>query len=101
MTLTRTILALLAIGFAGLIWWAIANGNFAEEGNWLVSNPWGIVSLVDLYIGFFLTAIIIAGFERPLHAALWILPLPFLGNVWALIWFVLRLPTLWQRLRAS
>ena len=29
-------------------------GNFAEEGKQLLSMPWGIVSLVDLYVGFVL-----------------------------------------------
>ena len=29
-------------------------GNFAEEGRKLLSMPWGIVSLVDLYVGFIL-----------------------------------------------
>ena len=27
-------------------------GDFAEEGKQLLSMPWGIVSLVDLYVGF-------------------------------------------------
>lgn len=27
-------------------------GNFREDGAALLSNPWGIVSLVDLYVGF-------------------------------------------------
>jgi uncharacterized membrane protein YqaE (UPF0057 family) len=30
------------------------NGNFSEDGSLLLSNPWGIVSLVDLYVGFVL-----------------------------------------------
>ncbi|MFW6256910.1 MAG: DUF1475 family protein [Bacillota bacterium] len=28
------------------------NGNFRQDGSELLSNPWGIVSLVDLYVGF-------------------------------------------------
>ncbi len=30
------------------------NGNFSEDGSMILSNPWGIVSLVDLYVGFVL-----------------------------------------------
>ena len=30
---------------------AILNGNFAEEGAWIISHPWGVTSLVDLYVG--------------------------------------------------
>lgn len=98
MNLFRIGLLILAVSFVALIGWAIAFGDFATEGSWLVNNPWGIVSLADLYIGFLLSAIIIAGFEKPLHALLWILPLPFLGNVWTLVWFAFRLPALWKRL---
>jgi hypothetical protein len=61
----------------------------------------GIVTLADLYLGFVLTAVVIAGFERGFRAVLWILPLPFLGNVWAVVWFVVRLPELFRRLARS
>jgi hypothetical protein len=27
-------------------------GDFVQDGSELLSNPWGIVSLVDLYVGF-------------------------------------------------
>jgi hypothetical protein len=33
---------------------AFIRGNFSEEGSKLLSIPWGIVSLVDLYVGFIL-----------------------------------------------
>lgn len=99
MALFRIILVVLAIGFAALIAWAIINGDFAAEGSWLISNPWGIISLTDLYIGFILSAVVIAAYEKPLHAALWIAPIPVLGNVWTLIWFAYRLPGLWRRLK--
>jgi hypothetical protein len=32
--------------------YGLALGNFTDEGNQLLSMPWGIVSLVDLYVGF-------------------------------------------------
>jgi hypothetical protein len=97
----RFIFAAGAIAFGALIIWAIYAGDFSAEGAWLVSHPWGIVSLSDLYLGFALTAVVIAGFERPRAAVLWIIPLPFLGNLWALVWFALRFPALWRRLRAQ
>ncbi len=28
------------------------NGSFFDDGSALMENPWGIVSLVDLYVGF-------------------------------------------------
>lgn len=28
------------------------NGNFSKDGAELLSNPWGIMAMVDLYVGF-------------------------------------------------
>ncbi len=33
------------------------NGDFFEDGSVLLNNPWGVVSLVDLYVGFMLFSI--------------------------------------------
>ncbi|MEO0542797.1 MAG: hypothetical protein AAFY99_03160 [Pseudomonadota bacterium] len=98
MGLLRITLALFGAAFAALIIWAIMVGDFWNEGAWLTSNPWGIVSLADLYLGFLLAAVVITFFEKPLVAAFWIVPIPFLGNVWVVVWFVLRLPALHKRL---
>ena len=38
---------------AGLIY-GFGWGDFWEDGGKLMDNPWGIVSLVDVYVGFFL-----------------------------------------------
>jgi hypothetical protein len=46
------LLGTLAMG-AALIY-GFAAGDFAEEGGELLSMPWGIVSLIDVYVGFFL-----------------------------------------------
>ena len=56
------------------------NGSFFEDGSELLANPWGIVSLVDLYAGFTLFAIWIAYREsRVQNAVLWIVALMILG----------------------
>lgn len=55
-------------------------GNFSEDGAAILQNPWGIVSLVDLYTGFTLFSIWIAYRERSLPRALpWILAMMVLG----------------------
>ena len=102
MTLLRLILSALAIAFAILIVWAIGSGTFSEAGAWLMSEPWGLVSMADLYLGFLLSSLVIFLFERRWWIALlWILPIPILGNVWTAVWFVWRLPEIARRLRAS
>lgn len=101
MQLLRIGLGLLGLVLTALIVWAIWVGNFRIEGAWLTSNPWGIVSLADLYLGLIISAAIIGLVEKPLNALLWILPLPVLGNVWTIVWLVYRLPTLRQMLQAQ
>jgi Protein of unknown function (DUF1475) len=96
----RLIYALLGAGLAGLIIFAISSGDFWQAGHWLTSDPWGLVTLADLYLGLAVAAALIALFERSWTALLWIIPLPFLGNVWTIVWFVLRLPEIARRLRS-
>ncbi len=96
MTLARLFVALFGLAFGALIVWAIRTGDFWTAGSWLTSDPWGVVTLSDLYLGFLLSALVIAAFEPPLKAAFWILPIPFLGNVWTVVWFVINLPRLYS-----
>ncbi|MFW5895089.1 MAG: DUF1475 family protein [Bacillota bacterium] len=56
------------------------NGDFFEDGSELMQNPWGIVSLVDLYAGFTLFAIWIAYRENSLLSKIvWIVALMVFG----------------------
>lgn len=101
MIILRLLTALGGLALGGLIWLAFTTGDFGAAGAWLMSDPWGRVTLFDLYLGFFFLAVIIALFEKhPLRAALWIIPLPILGNIWAALWLVLSLPEIARRLRA-
>ncbi len=58
-------LAMTAVIVYGFAW-----GDFAGEGSRLLSMPWGIVSLVDLYTGFILFSGWIIYREKSLPAAL-------------------------------
>lgn len=89
-----------ALVLAALIVWAAGAGDFSGFGAVLTSDPWGVVTLADLYIGFLLSALVIwFAHRRKWVAILWILPLPVLGNVWAGVWFALHLPRLVRALR--
>ncbi len=82
------------IGFAllaGVILWAFGQAPFWESAAAIARNPWGVVTLVDLYLGFFIFAIVIARFEpsRPLAVGL-IAAMPILGNVVPLAWLAWR-----------
>lgn len=104
MTLIR-ILSLLGglILLAAIIWAMDAwDGSFMDAINWLISESWGVVSLIDLYLGFFFIGVLIWLLEpKRWIALLFILPLPFLGNVWAAVWMAWRLASVIQERRAA
>jgi len=94
MTLVRILSALGGLALLALIVWAMATAgqSLTEAIAWLVSEPWGVVSLFDLYLGFFLIAVLIWVLEPNKAIALaFILPLPVLGNVWAAVWVAWRI----------
>jgi hypothetical protein len=85
--------AVLIYGFLG--------GDFAGEGRQLLSMPWGIVSLVDLYVGFFLFSGWIVYRERSLvRSVVWVVLMMVLGFWTASLYTFLSLQASqgdWQR----
>lgn len=56
------------------------NGDFFKDGALLLENPWGVMSLIDLYVGFVLFSMWIAFRETSLIAkVLWIIGMMTLG----------------------
>lgn len=91
-----------ALVLAALIVWAAGAGDFAGFGAVLLSDPWGVVTMADLYIGFLFAALIIwFSHENKIAALLWIAPIAVLGNVWTGLWFAIHLPRLIRALRDS
>jgi hypothetical protein len=55
-------------------------GDFFEDGSVIVNNPWGVVSLVDLYVGFTLFSIWVYVRETNKMIAIgWIVSIMVLG----------------------
>ena len=55
-------------------------GNFRTDGAALLQNPWGVVSMVDLYTGFALFSTWIVYQERSLfRSIIWVLLMMVLG----------------------
>ena len=100
MNLLRSTYAFLGVCLTVLIVYAMLTGNFWQAGNWLSTDPWGIVTLADLYLGLAISVAIMVLFERKMSVLLWIAPLPFLGNIWTALWFVFHLPEIARRLRS-
>ena len=75
-SLTGVALMLTAILVAGVA------GSFPAELKQLATMPWGIVTLIDIYVGFILFAAWVACRERSLLAvAAWIIAIMALGNL--------------------
>lgn len=104
MNALRVVIGMAGLALLGVVVWAFfdypeIHGDFFQQLGVVISLPWGRAGLVDLYVGFLIFATLVFITERSwLRAAAWALPVFVLGNIWAALWFVLRLPDLVQRL---
>lgn len=92
MQLAKIITILSALAMLAAIGYALATGDFGAEGAQLLQMPWGIVTLVDVYVGFVLFAMWIAYRESSLLAkVVWVALLMVLGNLIAAVYVLLAL----------
>ena len=54
MNIAKVIAAVGVLAMTAVLIYGFAVGDFSSDGSQIIKNPWGIVSLVDLYTGFFL-----------------------------------------------
>jgi hypothetical protein len=86
------LLGLLAM--TGILVYAFAVGDFGGEGKTLLSMPWGIVSLVDLYVGFALfSGWILYREESVLASVVWVILMMVLGFFTASLYAFIALQT--------
>lgn len=78
---TAKFIALLGwLAMTGVLIYGFTVGDFSSEGSKLLSMPWGIVSLVDLYVGFALFSCWIVYRERSLLSSfIWVVLMMVLG----------------------
>lgn len=73
-----SIVGLLAMSIALIYGFTV--GDFMQDGGEILSNPWGIVSMVDLYVGFVLFSVwIIYREEKLLVSIVWVILMMVLG----------------------
>lgn len=83
MKIARFIALLGLLAMTGILIYGFTIGNFSAEGARLLAMPWGIVSLVDLYVGFTLFSCWIIFREKAwLPSVLWVVLMMILG-FWA------------------
>ena len=94
MKTAKTIAALGLLAMTAVLIYGFTAGDFFGEGGQLVRMPWGIVSLVDLYVGFTLfSAWIVYRETSRLRAVLWIVLVMVLGFWAASLYALLALQT--------
>jgi Protein of unknown function (DUF1475) len=80
MKLAKAISLLGLLAMTGILIFAFASGDFSAEGSKLLGMPWGIVSLVDLYVGFTLFSCWIVYREKAvLPSIVWVVLMMVLG----------------------
>ena len=83
MKIAKTIAILGLIAMSAILVYGFTVGNFTGEGSKLLGMPWGIVSLVDLYVGFSLFSCWIVFREKAiLPSIIWVVLMMVLG-FWA------------------
>jgi hypothetical protein len=101
------LLGLLAM--TGTLIYGFVVGDFGAEGQVLLSMPWGIVSMVDLYVGFTLfSGWIIYREKSPIRSVVWVILMMVLGFFTASLYVLIALQTsdgdwhrFWMGRRAS
>ena len=92
--LAKVVAVLGVLVMAAILVYGFAVGDFGGEGQVLLSMPWGIVSLVDVYVGFVLFSGWIVYREKSLlRSAVWIALVMILGNFTASLYVLIALIT--------
>ena len=94
--LSRVCAFSIAGGCAGILvaglGYALINGSWYPNASELLDNPWGVATLVEVYIGFVFVGAWIVCRERHFgRASLWVALLFLLGNLVAALYILLAL----------
>ena len=92
MKIAKIISFLGILAMTGVLIYGFTVGDFFAEGSQLLAMPWGIVSLVDLYVGFTIFSMWIVYREKSLATAIvWVGLMMILGNWTAALYVLLAL----------
>jgi hypothetical protein len=101
MRIAKIIAAAGVLAMSTVLVYAFTQGDFSGEGSVLLSMPWGIVSLVDLYVGFTLfSGWIVYREKNVFRSVFWIVLMMVLGFFTASVYTLVALQTSggdWQR----
>ena len=94
MKLAKAVALLCLLAMTAVLIYGFTVGNFREDGAALLSNPWGIVSIVDLYVGFILfSGWIIYREKSVLRSIIWVVLMMILGFFTGSLYTLIALQT--------
>ena len=80
MRVAKTLALIGLLAMSAILIYGFSIGDFSNDGAKILGNPWGIVSLVDLYTGFLLFSMWIVYREKSfLRSVLWVILMMVLG----------------------
>ena len=101
MKIAKVIALLGLLAMTAVLIYGFTAGDFAEEGKQLLSMPWGVVSLVDLYVGFVLfSGWIVYREKSAVRSIVWVVLMMVLGFWTASLYTLIALQSSggdWQR----
>lgn len=101
MKIAKVVALLGLLAMTAILIYGFTVGDFAGEGKQLLSMPWGIVSLVDLYVGFVLfSGWIVYREKSAVRSVIWVALMMVLGFWTASLYTFIALQTSggdWQR----
>jgi hypothetical protein len=78
--IAKVIAVLGLLAMSAVLIYGFTVGDFATEGKQLLAMPWGIVSLVDLYVGFILfSGWIVLREKSAVRSVVWVMLMIVLG----------------------
>lgn len=80
------------MAMTGVLFYGFTQGDFFADGGKLLANPWGIVSMVDLYVGFVLFSLWIVFREKSrVHAVIWVILMMVFGFFTGALYVLIQL----------
>jgi hypothetical protein len=92
MNVAKGIAALGVLAMTTVLIYGFTAGNFSVDGAELLRNPWGVVSMVDLYTGFILFSTWIVYREKSaFRSVIWVVLMMVLGFFTASLYALIAL----------
>ena len=90
----KALSALGILAMTAVLIYGFTAGNFSADGSELLQNPWGVVSMVDLYTGFILFSGWIVYREKSvIRSIIWVVLMMVLGFFTASLYIFVSLNT--------